>query len=1083
MMREFSIWVNHPLEHHSNTQKVTAQVPASAAGPCRRAPHSPLYQEQLATGCRETSKEESGSGGSPLTSVFEKAMWEVPPETDGTRRQMPFDPSSARMHMYTRDDEEGKLRDPRTWTSATVNSAPLTGPSGEQLGILERFLVSHQTEMKQLLTNTFDSLTKRFEAVEKRMDQLCSQSCAHTWSLSLLHSKVGQLGRDLSSSCPNTPCVLPACSLGEDPKVSKDNKGMISNISSSRPLYSALFPEVNKDPVCSWAISTPSQARQSLAHKPEDSSCQCLIGNCSASSSSCGMLKTSLSRPAENCLQGNYSPVSDFEELEMELEAEKDRVALSLLVDSVLSSSDNNDSLELPCKQEAQSSDSVENAVSSQELEATKNNQSLHVPSHPQVPSFSTQFLKYSSPSGLSSKPYMDPLYLFSNATKSKTSVKHVALTNSTKDKSENSQPQSFSQITFSKPLGAQLNADKSKACSVLLDHFQTSNKKEEEIREKIVIKDDKPRLTSVFHSSTSLSIRSSVLGSLPTSRQTEGQAGRNIGDSTDSTKVGSKGQSEQVEEHTSFDGQFSYSKDSSLKLPFQGSLILPCCELTLPNQLIKSVGDPKTLGSLLPVSQTPSSSQLFAPRNGSSKPFNLELKSNHDTEKLLNQLSDTAQRLVSSSCSTNDLALPDRWTGCSRSDSKLKHYDGRKRHLPGFPSVKVGETLSLSFHEEKEEISDHWQPVLEDSIVPISPRLTQTLTCPSYALSINQELDKDTVCSSLSQVFQPNTLPMSISSKGSFSLAGINTVLALSSPSSFRLWFRHRRINLHMQVSRPGVHRVVSWILGQCKSHPYRPLVDFTAPPGFDNDHHYTRRSSQEATPCRKRASARKASSTFHLSKIRLTPERSLDHSPRHSISPKSLRLDGSPTESAPSFAFVSANVKYPGLHGRGASREMNQVGLYDANAGAPPGQRSKKVSQIRIRKTVPKPDNNLTPMGLPKPKRLKKKEFSLEEIYTNKNYKSPTPNSLETIFEEPKEKNGTLVCIGHQKRKRVLDFPDFTLPRKRKAKSNLGPLRVKGPRGRARRGRQDDVDLDIMLIERLTELEDYFSRQGLEV
>lgn len=43
----------------------------------------------------------------------------------------------------------------------------------------------------------------------------------------------------------------------------------------------------------------------------------------------------------------------------------------------------------------------------------------------------------------------------------------------------------------------------------------------------------------------------------------------------------------------------------------------------------------------------------------------------------------------------------------------------------------------------------------------------------------------------------------------------------------------------------------------------------------------------------------------------------------------------------------------------------------LYEANAEAQGGQRSKRVSQIRIRKTVPKPDNNLTPMGLPKPKR----------------------------------------------------------------------------------------------------------------
>lgn len=77
----------------------------------------------------------------------------------------------------------------------------------------------------------------------------------------------------------------------------------------------------------------------------------------------------------------------------------------------------------------------------------------------------------------------------------------------------------------------------------------------------------------------------------------------------------------------------------------------------------------------------------------------------------------------------------------------------------------------------------------------------------------------------------------------------------------------------------------------------------------------------------CRKAISS---SSVCHLSKIRLTPERSLDHPSRHNISPKSVRLDGSPTESVPSFAIVSANVKYPGLHTRGASREMKQVLYY---------------------------------------------------------------------------------------------------------------------------------------------------------
>ncbi|CAG04928.1 unnamed protein product, partial [Tetraodon nigroviridis] len=95
---------------------------------------------------------------------------------------------------------------------------------------------------------------------------------------------------------------------------------------------------------------------------------------------------------------------------------------------------------------------------------------------------------------------------------------------------------------------------------------------------------------------------------------------------------------------------------------------------------------------------------------------------------------------------------------------------------------------------------------------------------------------------------------------------------------------------------------------------------------------------------------------------------------------------------------------------------------------------QRGKRVSQIRIRRGPPR-ETPLTPMGLPKVKRLKKKEFSLEEIYTNKNYKSPTSNrTLETIFEEPREKDGALLRIGHQKRRRLLLFPDFTQPRRRK-------------------------------------------------
>lgn len=76
-------------------QKGTEQVPASAAGPCHRAALSPLYQEQLAIGCRETSREEAGSGDETRPSDFEKGLKEVHLENEGALRQMTFDPKSS----------------------------------------------------------------------------------------------------------------------------------------------------------------------------------------------------------------------------------------------------------------------------------------------------------------------------------------------------------------------------------------------------------------------------------------------------------------------------------------------------------------------------------------------------------------------------------------------------------------------------------------------------------------------------------------------------------------------------------------------------------------------------------------------------------------------------------------------------------------------------------------------------------------------------------------------------------------------------------------------------------------------------
>uniref|UniRef100_A0A8C3VWY8 Proline rich 14 n=1 Tax=Catagonus wagneri TaxID=51154 RepID=A0A8C3VWY8_9CETA len=92
-------------------------------------------------------------------------------------------------------------------------------------------------------------------------------------------------------------------------------------------------------------------------------------------------------------------------------------------------------------------------------------------------------------------------------------------------------------------------------------------------------------------------------------------------------------------------------------------------------------------------------------------------------------------------------------------------------------------------------------------------------------------------------------------------------------------------------------------------------------------------------------------------------------------------------------------------------------------------------KVSRFRIRRTPARSQLNLTPMGLPRPIRLNKKEFSLEEIYTNKNYQSPTTRrTFETIFEEPRERNGTLIFTSSKKLRRTVEFRDSSLPRSRR-------------------------------------------------
>ncbi|XP_043999829.1 uncharacterized protein wu:fi75a02 isoform X2 [Gambusia affinis] len=266
--------------------------------------------------------------------------------------------------------------------------------------------------------------------------------------------------------------------------------------------------------------------------------------------------------------------------------------------------------------------------------------------------------------------------------------------------------------------------------------------------------------------------------------------------------------------------------------------------------------------------------------------------------------------------------------------------------------------------------------------------------------------------------------------------------------------WLQNPAPMLHLSAG--AMETVLDWVKGGAHWSPLRPLRDWTAPPSLDSDHSYIRRPTTSSTGSLQ--GHHKLRSNHSSWSLWLPRRRAL---PLNLCSPNGLSAALPADQSAELSEFHSTNLKV-----------------------------SKRVSQIRIRRASPR-ETPLTPMGLPKAKRLKKKEFSLEEIYTNKNYEAP-PNirSLETIFEEPREKDGTLLLIGQQKRRRLLLFPDFTQPRKRKKPQGVGLPVSLVPRKRAavRRhvhggGLDDGSDLDVMLVERLSELDDFLTQQGLDV
>lgn len=87
-----------------------------------------------------------------------------------------------------------------------------------------------------------------------------------------------------------------------------------------------------------------------------------------------------------------------------------------------------------------------------------------------------------------------------------------------------------------------------------------------------------------------------------------------------------------------------------------------------------------------------------------------------------------------------------------------------------------------------------------------------------------------------------------------------------------------------------------------------------------------------------------------------------------------------------------------------------------------------------------------------------------------------SASIRSLETIFEEPKEKNGHLISVSQQKRKRILEFQDFTVPRKRKAR---GKMKAVGSFTRAKKAAPQSAELDALLSQKLMDLEEFFAKE----
>ncbi|KAF5909471.1 protein PRR14L, partial [Clarias magur] len=772
-------------------------------------------------------------------------------------------------------------------------------PKGEQLGSLERFLVAHQNEMKQLLTGTLGALTQRLEAVERKIEQLHVQGIGHGKSLALLHGDVSLLGGNITAGCSSTLTASrtsPAKTYENYSFVDKEDDKM------SKKSSQGSVSQGSMDSVCQTGINSGT-AIDFSAHNSNCNHNTDILNPLDINGGSAVQMKTAFA--AENYLQVSY-----FKDLNTEQ-------------DALLNKSDKKDSQNEPCCDPGPMS--FEGLDVGSEYHSI--DQCLHESAQLEVPSFKSEVYKDSDEGILCENHNL--------------SSARLNITNHAEEKSVlliHPQPDLMANrsLLLSQSCAA---ADKIETCLAPLITTVSGT---------LAKKHEWPFFSGTVSFPTFIRIPS-LSEILPDfSKDVSLEDASSLFDDVSTNQFAKKQgcQLKVIGSRSSRNETLACVRIKSYPYPDRKLVT----QIVLPMDSYKACLS--TMGFILPWT----GSEVAGHENRLSRPLHPETQSTHSINNLLNRLDDIAFHLIPKSRPSVKSFLP--LMRCHRMPSKFKHHYHRNDRFFSNTSQVLRLPLKMDTWEPVVRHESHVDPVYSKQSGELSPH-----TLPSFHLL---------------NTAQPFQTPANyLVGKGSFSGAGVNPVLTLSSPASFRMCLPHINPSFSFTSSSSLVKTVKNQIIARTTFSPLRPLSDYSSPAGLDNDH---RKSGSSLSPRR-------------LLKT-LSPEKRAYATTRYSPSVKAVQLEVSPAETMPPFFNAGTNRKDPELHNQESSREASQIGLHESSSSSQPAQRSKRVSQIRIRKTMPKQDKNLTPMGLPKPKRLKKKEFSLEEIYTNKNYKSPTPN-----------------------------------------------------------------------------------------